>query len=225
MKKNIQLQVVIHLGLPKTGTTFLQKAIFSNFPDINYIERNFNLKTKIQTNKLNLISEEGLSGSYYRTINNEDNRFDIANKLKLLFPNAKILLGIREQNKWIRSMYSQAVREGCPHSFNKWYELINKNFLDVDKYVKYLKNLFSDVYIFNFEELKNNREYTIKNICDFIGLDVPNYENKIYNVRLSNYQIKGKRIVNKFIHSSSYNPKGIVPETIFKKLFNSIRKH
>ena len=31
------LKVVVHIGLPKTGTTTLQEALFSTFPGIAYI--------------------------------------------------------------------------------------------------------------------------------------------------------------------------------------------
>ena len=109
-------KIVIHVGLHKTGTSFLQAEIFPKIKNVNYIGM-LRYGSKIYEDKLNIISDEELSvnphlppchGNYF----DSGQRNVIAERLQSIFPNAKIILGIRNKDTWLRSVYSQYVKGG-----------------------------------------------------------------------------------------------------------------
>jgi len=125
-------KLFIHVGLPKTASTFLQTKVFPRVENIKYITRPFTQQNiffnklqyadeslydggklkaeleKIKDEKL-LISDELLSG---KPELNFINRSIITNRLRKLFPEAEILLFIRSQEKLLNSLYNQSVKKG-----------------------------------------------------------------------------------------------------------------
>ena len=140
--------IYIHVGFHRTGSTFLQTEFFPNIPNSNYInqfdiieelasitttdgfiwenteikENTFkSLIEKLDSTKINIISAEALSGyPFSKSIN----RSLVFNRIKTMFPEAKIILGIRSQDKLIQSFYSLYIREGGTLKIN---ELIAEN--------------------------------------------------------------------------------------------------
>lgn len=126
------MNIFIHIGYHKTGTTYLQEVIFPKLEDVNFIwaKKNLELFFKLRFqdplnfdvntakadfqkcmdgNKINLISSEDLSGDHkYKYINNKN----IADKLHALFPRAKIIVTIRNQLDLLISMYMQIISAG-----------------------------------------------------------------------------------------------------------------
>lgn len=195
-------KLFIHVGLPKTGTTFLQHEIFPKIKNVNFIHYQ-NFAMEIYTDKLNIISNEELFGYKVRGSNAHD-RFTIADRLKLCFPDAKIILGLRNKKTWLKSCYKQWVRDGGIHEYDYWFNnIFDVSFLNFDEYINYLKSIFDNVYIYTFENLKNNTDECLKNICNFIGCDVPIFENKKYNVGWNDKQIKIARFLNRCFKSNT----------------------
>lgn len=63
-------RIIIHIGLPKTATTFLQTEVFPNLENTNFL-RSFNSFYELYYSKGNnfeniLISDEMLSGLYFK---------------------------------------------------------------------------------------------------------------------------------------------------------------
>ena len=123
-------KVYIHIGLNKTGSTFLQSKVFPHlgyklltqssleliepYNDLmNQDEFDYNPDPLIQyfnsnfENENLLISDEAIPG---RPIYRHTNRFRNAKRLNEIFPNAKILVFIRGQEDIMRSIYSQYVK-------------------------------------------------------------------------------------------------------------------
>jgi|GEM_PF-3858496 hypothetical protein len=119
----------LHIGLPKTGTTFLQRQIFPNIDVSNVREEcleaivflaecidgdlqrlDWDSAKRILLDILSdikppyLISHEGLVGDVFLGFHN---RRDIADFLKFLFPDAVILITLRRQDEFIESIYTQ----------------------------------------------------------------------------------------------------------------------
>lgn len=136
-------KVYIHVGMPKTGTTFMQKKVFPHLQHVEYwtpfehpltyfferISNNNHLtypeewKQKIreylecsETEK-HVLSFEGFFGSY---TNNYKSNYTNSLTLKELFPSAKVILCIRNQVDIIESNYSQIVSEGFSGSINQY---------------------------------------------------------------------------------------------------------
>lgn len=138
----------IHIGFPKTGTTYLQRKIFSNLQDIIYLEKpftqmNFAFNTlQYQCNSLYdstilkncfveiekefgennnfpfVISDELLCGSSHY---NFINRGMIAERLQQAVPHAEILMVIRGQADLINSLHSTYVQLGYPGHLNQQF--------------------------------------------------------------------------------------------------------
>ena len=124
-------QLVIHIGAPRTGTSFLRKEIFPRLSNVEFTnkqltqnkttkyfesiahygdgdELSFSLSTladpeKIFSAQKTLISEEHLLWSVYHLFGNVGSR---ALLLKRIFPNARIIISIRRQPEFLHSVFS-----------------------------------------------------------------------------------------------------------------------
>jgi hypothetical protein len=195
-------QIVIHVGLHKTGTTFLQKEVFPKLGDINYIEE-VGLDISLVSDKLNLISNENLDGGSYRLFNKAEKRFAIANNLKKLFPDAKIVLCLRNKESWLKSAWKQYVIAYKSYSFSEYRETLDPHFLDHEKYVRHLKGLFREVHVCWFEDLVSNPQDFVKELCFFMKVQVPeniDYSKK-HNTGITDTQIQFIRLYDKLFPS------------------------
>ena len=132
MKNN---KYVIHLGLHRTGTSYLQKIVFPKFKH------------------LKIISNENLSGDnlglgFHLNID----RVTLLYAIFMKYHNCKIILGIRNKDDWLKSCYNKYCDYGHK-SYKDWYNDFDKNLLDFDSYIKEINFLFSDVFIYNYEDL------------------------------------------------------------------------
>ena len=177
-------KIVIHVGYPKTGTSFLQLEVFP----------------KLQSDKLCIISDESLIGRVFDK--DASDMEPIALMLKRLYPKAKIIVGIREQKSMLKSLHNQYLKDGGYLSYEKFLEQnMDLDRLDYDRYINLLKKLFgkNNVWIYRFEDFKNDIDGVIKDMCEFIGCDVPSYDkNKKYAVGWSDRQIRLCRIPHRF---------------------------
>lgn len=141
-------RTIIHVGFPKTATTFLQEVFFSKLKDVTYLGRQFIqqntafnmiqyadqsmysidiVKEEIERinnfssdHKTILLSDEVLVGfPYYNFIN----RTLIAERLSEVLPHAEIILFLRSQDDLILSLYNQLVKMG------RFSEPLNQNFI------------------------------------------------------------------------------------------------
>jgi hypothetical protein len=129
--------MLIHIGFHKTGTTFLQENLFfredrgfiapwtiDSGEAIEYLLLSHPCKfdaPKIRqlfwdavkrteaAGLIPVISHEGLSGD---PVNQDYYEFEAANRIYQVFPEAKILIVIREQKTMIKSFYNQYVKQG-----------------------------------------------------------------------------------------------------------------
>lgn len=159
--------MIIHIGLFKTGTTFLQKEIFPK------------MEKKVYSN-------EFLSG--YTIIERE---FIIRGIYQLYGKNCKIIIGIRNPETYKKSMYNQMVKgKKIFYGYKYWEKnIFDKRLVEYQKYIKLIKELFTDVHIYYFEDLKYRKKETIQKICEFCGCKIPNYKDKYYNKKLNKYEI------------------------------------
>jgi len=188
------MKVFIHVGLQKTGTTALQELVFKKL-DVNYIrylDRSIYLDELWDDSPV-LISNEDLSGTYDGL-----NRYQIARNLHCLFPDAHIIVGIRNSASWLRSMYLESVRQGLSMSWKKYKEIYPADLLDFHKYIVFLHKLFPSVYTFNYKDLRDDYDRIVCEICQYMEVPVPAYENKVLNQSIKTWQVPGFKIMNKF---------------------------
>lgn len=163
---------IIHIGFPKTATTFLQWEVFPYLDGINYVDYNAcreifpqiistdlldhdlevlqNLMEKYEEDDaINLYSYESLAGSPYSL--KGMNRSSIAETLKKT-GFSKVIISVRSQVKAIDSYYRQYIVHGGTLRFKKWLDIHNKrpwmhkhfslSYLKYDLLVAHYQNLF-----------------------------------------------------------------------------------
>ena len=68
-----------------------------------------------------------------------------------------------------------------------------------------MKKLFDDVLVLDYELLKKNPKAYVKKICDFMGVKMPPFKNKVVNKSLKNKQLKLLNWVRKIKIKTAYN--------------------
>lgn len=211
----IKTEVYFHIGLHKTGSTFFQRELFRNMKGINLMGRGnteFNDKSQIQENKINLISDERYSCSMEFGADIKKRRKERIGEIKKICPNAKIILIIRNKKSWIKSLYSEYVKNGGYRDYDYWYEhLYDKNSADFEFYIDLLKNEFDEVLVLNFEDFKEKPDIVVKELCGFIKVDLPDYKNKRMGIRLSPRSIFLIRMLNVFFRTEYNTDAGFFP--------------
>jgi len=190
-------EIFLHIGLHKTGTTFLQKEVFPKIKDIEFHDRKYLIyDMQVNQNKKILFSGERYSVSmpHYRYVY-ECN--DALLNLKKLFPDAKIIVGFRDKKEWLYSCYYQFIKgAGGFLSFDSYLEKYKEHILDFEKYLLEIRSLWEDVFVYDFAEFRKDPHVVVGKICAFMDVDVPSFENRRYNVSMSKHQIFVLSIIN-----------------------------
>ena len=165
-------EIYFHVGLAKTGSTFLQKNFFPYLKNIKYLD----------THKYNKCVDIINSSNYksYLISREFDKQFEKEiKKFTTFFPQTKIIVVFRRHDKWIASQYKKSVKNGWYWNFKNFYN-INNTGLWKDSDMTYMNKIEiikkyskSDPLILKFEELKKN---------PFNYLDrISNYTNSKYS--------------------------------------------
>ena len=144
------MNIILYIGLHKTGTTFLQKNFLKNLihKDIEYnppeimsllelifvnskniknnilkVKKIIELKKKKQKLKRILISSERISQLF--CTNNYEKNLTI---IKDIFPKAKIIIFLRYQPDWLLSCYKQSIHSGDCQSIENFLNYKNNKF-------------------------------------------------------------------------------------------------
>jgi hypothetical protein len=159
--------IYIHIGIQKTGTTFLQELCFPHLKELHYIHKeNYStpppdgivgrLSRIANTNPLFLhlekekeeldcllqaVKEETVLISYERLFGNLSfnfyDNFNTTRSLKYLFPTAKIILVIRRQDDLLESLYKQCLRAYFCPTLNSFLNYAHKRFEDPSYFFSY----------------------------------------------------------------------------------------
>jgi hypothetical protein len=209
--------VVVHVGLHKTATTFLQREIFPKLENVNFIKLNAGhpgdiLYVELDDSRINVISSESLSGYPFLVHDDVDAacRDRMAIRLNRIFPNARIIVGIRDKDDWLQSLYKQYFKTRPMNTEKTFLEFFDEGYLDHEGYISLLRELFPEVYVYRYEQLCDSPDDFVKGICDFIGVPVPDWSNVRHNVSLSDgqerifraisgYAFKGYRFVKRLV--------------------------
>lgn len=198
-------KLIVHIGLHKTGSTWLQKMFFEadeNFHLLNdfkkpwedelckaiieskdHIEAKNIIDERSNPRKINIISAERLSG---HPISGGYDMENIANTLRKTTEDIRIILVRREPHSFVKSCYVQLVREGYTGSleqflFGSHWKTIgpSRSYFEQEKIVDYYENLFGkdNLLILEFEEFKINKAQFIEKLNRFIGSNVVMNEN------------------------------------------------
>lgn len=262
MMKNI----LFHIGFHKTGTSWLQNEFFEKsscfntfsnqkngqselaWPFIkdkeNFILNSNDLNSKeilqlfeqfseVLNNKINVVSHERLSGNPH---NGGFDSLAISRRIKNIFPNAKILIVIREQKCFLLSNYYQYLSVGGTASLKKYlnakydgkYSYFSPNHI---KYHFIIKNYYEtfgkkNVLVIPYEMFKVDSKLFLHTIAKFVNvkanLNNVDTSKKINNK--SNFYVNYKlRSLNIFLTSNSINDYYPLNIKLFKVITKSIK--
>jgi len=171
-------RVVLHVGLPKTGTTAFQQNILP-YLDANVIVQRSNLfNYRFSMDRVNIISHEQFCIGFPHIIKSTGRVVEMTETLQVLFPAAKILFSVRDPEMWLRSCHKHAVAsrvftrgfDEYVRRFHGW-ELVEFFW---NEYVELLRERFPcGVLVFDRRDLEKNPEGLVRDLCRFIDIPVP----------------------------------------------------
>ncbi|MCA1761492.1 MAG: hypothetical protein LC664_00630 [Flavobacteriales bacterium] len=227
-------RTIIHIGMPRCASTFFQREVFSKFEgfhfygvETSHYSNTFQKLLYQDESKWDLESArafaERLPGSN-RIFSNElfsgqtafinaGNRSRTARRLRDLFPDAEILLFVRNQVSLLESLYSIAVYggfSGTPQDFIKipddqinYHTFEPGEHLDSFRYsnlVETYRNLFHEVHLVVFEDFSSNPSLFVEQLLSRLAIETDgkiNIETR-HNQSLSRRQLALLRILNRW---------------------------
>jgi len=140
----------IYLGLPRTGSTYLQNFVF---PELE---------------KQGIKVKESESSLFYTYMIDLDYMFWQCKMLKLRYPDCKVVLGLRDKESWKKSYYSEYIRHGGTYNFSEWCNHFNMDNVNMDKVKNLIFNAFGkdNVFVYHQKDLDDN---LIKDMISFLG--------------------------------------------------------
>ncbi len=243
-------EIILHVGLRKTGSTYLQDKIFPFLKDIAFEEPiNRLIKQAFKEFDKNDEVFNGIKIEINNTINSIDSKKILLSNetfilpqgctneefhrrlscLKELFPKASILLVIRRQDKIFESLYKHVIRkEIYSGSMAHFVENIdNYKLFDYFKIMTACKEKFGNdnVKCIPYELLLQDPLDFVANICKLIGVGQPkNIEVSKERVLggLSSPKLKSKLVYNKlYVKNKASLPFKLIRFLITQFLFKS----
>jgi len=251
--------LLIHIGLHKTGSTWLQKQLFSDpergFSDSLGESRN-ELKRRIvtpdplffdaaatakhyapslaaarQAGLTTVISHERLSG--HPSSGGRD-RCMIAERLHATFPDARILIVIREQRNLIRSMYNQHIKAGGVESLRHYFAKpgharkpsFSLQMYEFDKLISFYRDLFGRdrVLALPMELLAQRPQEFVDRIAAFSGHPpVPLDPIRRRNTRRPHFMRILQRPLNMLFFRNELSPGALFHIRHFNRRFSRLR--
>lgn len=190
---------IIHIGYPKTASTWLKRSFFPLSNQYELIEEEVVVNKIIRPNALAfnpiqtktffdlnfqdniIISESMLSGSLLMTGNNGVYTKEICYRLKEIFSDAKIAIFIRNQPDIIASSYLEYIRKGGSYSIDRYlWRNINiplefrLEFFEYDLIIDLYKRTFGEgnIHVFLYEDFLINPNKFITKIIEDLNLDI-----------------------------------------------------
>lgn len=236
-------RLLIHVGYPKTGSTWLQHTVFddknagfvrpwtsqSNIGGADRVIDEFiianafsfnpqltrkifepGLQRAITQNCVPVLSEELLVGNH---VHGKYWGKEVADRLHNVFPEAKILIFIREQKAMIKSSYGQYLKPGGTATIQRYIgsggtqrsgfgPICQLDYLEYNFLIEYYQNVFGEknVLVLPFELLKMDQLTVANRIIRFAGSKgtFENIQTPARNVGFKGATFAIRRILNVF---------------------------
>jgi hypothetical protein len=242
--------IYIHIGYPKTATTWLQRCVFPCLSGINYLHfqdqrydwfndlllehdlvfdadrlrSRFDASVATVATNPNLISWETFAGDVF---NGGCNASMLAQRLFDVFPEAAVIITVRNQLDMIEALYRQYIHEGGTLSIGDFLSLrypsplrLAKEHFFYDRLVERYQQLFGEgrVKVLAYEQLVSDRPGFLSSLCDILGVDedlaaIEQRCAKRVNVGMSIPSIYLARWLNRLVYSH-FNPTALFPRKL-----------
>lgn len=229
--------IYIHIGMIRTGSTFLRTAVFSKWNDIKLSHglmggRDF---VSLKKEQKYLISWANLSGHPW--LFDEELKFGgwyqqqelFLENLSKFFPDARIMISFRRHDSYVLSLYKHYLLIGGVLPFEKVFDIendegiIKKSDLLFKRRLQLVEKFFNDTpFVFLQEELRSNLPALLMDMEKFFMAKAPNIHDldlrrkrpfdiaRIENRGVGLYQSKVLLQLNK-LRKSQLNPNGLLP--------------
>jgi hypothetical protein len=175
-------KLFIHIGAPKTASTFLQQHIFPSWLGMTY-KRDlwFAYLTLVDSAKKTIVSNETLFGRAWNRDEADrlswfDERKLIMEGLARLYPQAQIMVCFRQTTDFILSLYKHYLHEGGVLKLEQFYDfdkdsgVIKREELNYMNTIELLENCFERrPFVFTLEELRDDLPGLLKKLERLFG--------------------------------------------------------
>ena len=234
--KDESMQPLVHIGYHKTGTTWLQREVFSSsaagFSQLGGAQRliavnAFSFKPRKVRKQMErrigevldrgltpVLSSERLSGAPH--FGGYDSEI-IADRLAAVFPNSRIMVVIREQKEMFLSIYKQYIRRGGAASLRQylaaprdgyWMPQFRFEYLEYHRLISRYQDLFGarNVLVLPYELLRSRPGDFLAKVSGFMDMPPAEPRNRPMNVSLSALSLSLRRHANRYVVLDPVNP-------------------
>lgn len=222
----------IHIGLHKTGTTFLQETYFPTLPDLVLVRGIWPFRSILDAReKKLLISDEAISGNPFGGAWLDEFRTNLL-FLKKLFRDPAIIVGFRQHDSFLLSLYKQYLHQGGTREIKCFFEptgqkgYIKPQELRYGPRISFLQENFKDIFVYTQEELTNDFEGFQNDFIKFTNGHLPNDKFIHINNVKKNVGVKGVRqanlllLINRVTQKMSNEKKGVA---FFNKVLRRLK--
>ncbi len=199
MTRENQKEIYFHVGMGKTGSTYVQYKFFPKLKNVFYIQR-----TKYRKS-VDIIAKT--DATKYLVSNEFDRRLFVeVDWFTSRYPQTKIIIVLRRQDSWIASQYRRFVKNGFSGSIEEFIDLKNdrgewkKEELFFYPKIEYIERKTKHKpLVLLYDELKENPFSFFDKIASYVGAEYDKNEVSLApkHRSYSEKQLKFRRELNK----------------------------
>jgi len=216
--------VIVHVGLHKTGSTWLQQEVLPNLVDVAYlpgrparrwlagIVSGAPVAPTFDPPRAPTVvwSSEELAGFLWDPIDPEV----AAQRLASALPGASILLFTREPEAWRSSVYAQYVNEGGYRSTASFWAAVPVacTGTEPERVIEAFQRSFAVVHVLRYEDVRADAGAVAERVAALCGttLRAP-VSAQVHNRSLSRPVRQVLRVWNRLFRRSRFNPSPLLP--------------
>ena len=186
--------IYFHVGISKTGSTFLQQRVFPSLKKIHYIP----------TRKYHKINEEISSIKKGNILVSREFDRQFEREVDLFASNHKNVIPIivfRRHDQYLASQYRRFVKNGFKHDVKRFFDIdedlgfFKKLHFNFTHQVNYLKNAFNaEPLVFVYDDFKTNSSGFIQILSSLIGAKM-NLNQIDFSTKHGSYNEKQLKII------------------------------
>lgn len=201
--KDDSKKVIVHLGLEKTGSTFLHDAIFTKLRGVE-----FHRKSRFK--RFEQIVDTRPDVDHLFRFETDREFENIVDRIAAHRPGAFVFFVLRRQDSWLKSKYHYHIRK---HGFKKLREFFDlkhdtgewkKDEMLLRPKIDYaLKRFPGRVLLLNYQQLRNDQGAFVNAILQFVGATLPD-RSGLQKPSKPAFSLKQNRILMAFNRSYPY---------------------
>ena len=220
-------EIYFHVGLGKTGTTFLQYRVFPYLKGVNYIQRT-KYKRAIPILKKGEHDKYFLSREFDQQLETEVKKFSAE------FPDTRTIIVFRKHDSYIASQYRRFVKNGFRLKFTEFIDLekdqgyFKKSDLDYMRQVKILEEHFNHPpLVLIYDDMRKDPKAFFTRIANYMGasIDIDSLNLSRLHSSYSEKQLKGIYSFGKYVNLRKRRVTNFQPLHYLWRFYMSIMRY